>query len=82
MRTTYLEPDYRKDPNSDIYCCRCQKSLKGKNYRWVIADPKNNLEVVHPDDLHELGLDINDHAAERIGTDCAKKIGIEFTFKL
>ena len=75
MRLAQLDPDYRKDPTSDFYCCRCQKSLNGKKHRWVYL--QDGFNIIHPDDVQ--GLD-NSIEPEPIGINCAKQVGLEFSF--
>jgi len=76
MRTTYLDPDYRKDPTSDFFCCRCQRSLNGKAHRWAFFERDIWDQVIHPDDK------LDEHEGFPIGLDCARQIGIESTVKL
>lgn len=58
----YLDPDYRKDPDtSKPYCIRCQKPIKtGKG-----------ISVSYTDEWHVVA---DEHGAHTIGTDCWKKI--------
>lgn len=72
MRTTSLDPDYRIDPKSDFYCCRCQKTLHGKKHRWAYL--KDSFNVIHPDDTSPDKIE-----PEPIGLNCARIIGIDFT---
>ncbi|HDZ27032.1 MAG TPA: hypothetical protein ENH65_11050 [Candidatus Aminicenantes bacterium] len=73
MRTTCIDPDFRRDPKSDFFCYRCQKSLNGKKHRWIYVDPECNLTAIHPEDAE--GIE-----PVPVGLDCAKRIGLEFSF--
>lgn len=76
IRTTYLDPDYRKTPDTScVFCIRCQKPIKAKNYRMVNL-ANDGFTVIHPADSHKV-LDSMDWFA--IGNDCAKQIGLEFS---
>lgn len=79
MRTVYIDPDFRKLPKTEISCCRCQKDIKAKRYRMVhlLVD---GITAVHPDDSHLVSAR-EDLGLHPIGNDCARKIGIEFTYE-
>lgn len=58
----YLDPDYRKNPDtSKLFCVRCQKPLLGKSHKVTV---------------NELTKDVTLGGEQHIGTDCAKKIGL------
>lgn len=58
-----LDPDFRRDPKTDIYCVRCQKD---------IADPNDAIRVTVNWETWLVTLG----GKELIGKDCAKKIGL------
>lgn len=71
-RTAFLDPDFRKEPKGDCYCGRCQKALNGKKYRLAFVDW---MTVIHPDDV----TPATKGQWEKLGMDCAKIVGLEFT---
>lgn len=84
-RTTSLDHDARRDPKTETYCARCQKDLKpGQPRRWVhIVDGGGN--VLHPKDEAIFAQPGDHHRGDLycfpVGMDCARKIGLEFTFE-
>lgn len=84
LKITYLDPDNRNDNaranKSKDPCVRCYRELTGKNYRTVHLI-NGGLDVLHPDDEKNYISDNADLGFHKIGADCAKKIGIEFTSK-
>lgn len=80
-RTTYLNPDYRKDPKTDSYCVRCQKDIKeGSKFRMIHL-VEGGLQVLHPEDESKYVSDMGDLYFHKVGMECAKIIGLEFTTK-
>lgn len=81
IRTTFLDPDYRKDPKTDLFCCKCQRDIKPESaYRWVhIID--GGMTVLHPESEAEYQSDAGDTYFHPIGPDCAKQLGLEWTIK-
>lgn len=64
----YLDPDYRKEPKSNNYCCRCQKPLEvgAGHIIWI-----DDWQVYTPqEDKPEIAY------TALIGPSCAKKIGL------
>lgn len=59
-----LDPDFRRDPKTVIYCVRCQKD---------IADAAKAIRVSVNWDTWEVTLG-GDHL---LGRDCAKRIGLK-----
>lgn len=80
-RKTYLDPDYRKDPKTDLFCCRCQKDIKTKTHR-VVHLIEGGMWILHPEDEHLYESDNGDCGWFPIGNDCAKQVGLEFTKKV
>lgn len=65
----YLDPDFRKEPTTKIYCARCQKPInlaKQKAIRITV-----NWEIKPIWQCYE-----NIEGMDLIGPDCAKKIGM------
>lgn len=88
-RTADLDPDYRRDPKTDVWCHRCQKDLKPSQPRRWVAYELDTFDVIHPEDFDKARADIavrraayhgNPILIGPVGTDCARIIGREFTF--
>src|SRR5690349_616698 len=85
IRARYLDPDFRRDPRTNHYCCACQKDLKqGRPYRRAMV-AYSGFYVIHPDQWAEApsAPPYCGHAAEAeirpIGLDCAARLGLDWT---
>lgn len=73
-RTKDMDPDYRREPKTNRYCVRCQKDIGANQGARRVWTPDGQWHmVVHPEDV------IHGDVAHLIGSDCAKKIGLEWT---
>lgn len=81
-RKKYLDPDFRPNMHGIKYpCCRCQKELTGKSHRMVhVID--GGFNVLHPADEHLYKPDNGDMYWLPIGSDCAKKLGLEWSVSM
>ncbi len=81
MRTKFFDYDARrKGALPDLYCARCQKDLKpGQPHRWVHLIEGGHI-VLHPEDEAEYVADAGDCGLHPVGMDCAKKIGLAWTW--
>ncbi len=84
-RLRYFDPDYRRAPKTPHYCAACQKDLKrGAPFR-AIHVVGGGMEALHPDDeaahkaAHPDG-DPGDLNFFPIGSDCARRLGLEWTW--
>lgn len=78
-RKKYLDADYRKDPKTDLFCCKCQRDIRNKsNYRMVHIVDGGHM-VLHPEDEALYVSDGGDMYFFPIGPDCARQIGLEWT---
>lgn len=80
IRIAYLNPDYRRDPKTNVFCVRCQKDIKGdpKFFVHVIG---GGITVLHPESEAEYaaaGPHGDDLYFWPLGPDCARLIGMEF----
>lgn len=77
-----VDPDFRRDPKTDVFCWRCQKDLKpGQSRKWVHII-NGGTDLLHPDDEDQYDAIANaatDLGCFPVGMDCARKIG-EFAF--
>jgi hypothetical protein len=76
------DPDYRREPKTDLYCAHCQKDLDPKQaYRRVhVVDGGANL--IHPDDEALWSVDPHHSDEQRmypVGPECAKRLGLAWT---
>lgn len=77
-RTIYTDPDFRRQPKTDVYCHLCQRDLNpDKPCRAVLIDWDTDtcgLEAVHPDDAAM----VPGATWHRVGSDCAARVGAEW----
>lgn len=89
-RTTSINPDYRRDPKTNCYCEVCQKDIKAESQvLWIAFELDRLPEIIHPADLATAWIEIRARRAPhlfddciqfgRVGPECAKKIGLEWT---
>ncbi len=74
-----IDPDYRTEPKTKVYCARCQKDLKEGQPRRILCLIESGMSVLHPLDqvrYVEAGLPVEHHP---VGMDCARKIGLEWS---
>jgi len=78
MRTKYTDPDFRRTPRTALFCYQCQKDLKPDSpYRMVyIVD---GMHALHPDDVAGYAKGKNDIGWIQIGSDCARRLGLEWS---
>lgn len=80
FRSKWVDPDFRRDPKTDLYCFVCQKDLK-KGFRYLGHAIMGATEVVHPDDrqIADRELPSEDNLGLLpVGSDCAKRVGLEW----
>jgi len=78
-RTTFLDPDNRREPKTDDNCVRCHRDFKTTDkFRWVHII-EGGASVLHPEDEGKYNDPAADLYMHKIGMACARKIGIEFT---
>lgn len=81
IRTKAFDFDARRDPKTNHFCAMCQKDMDpAKPYRTVrIID--GGATVLHPDDEARYRPDRDERPITgSIGSDCARRLGIEWTF--
>lgn len=77
FRITFVDPDFRRDPKTKVYCCVCQKDIKGEPRFY--ARFVDGCCFVHPEDEHLIPADYKeDYGTLPVGSDCAKRIGLEW----
>ncbi len=81
FRTVFLDPDFRRDPKTAVYCCVCQRDIKGEP-RFFARIVDAGASAVHPDDEHQLDRgaydDLEDLGVHPVGDECARRIGREW----
>ena len=88
FRTKFIDPDNRPEPKTDRFCGRCHRDLKpGQPYR-VIHLVDGGPYALHPGDeasyqavTGTLGQHPGELGCFPVGMDCARKIGLEWTFE-
>lgn len=83
FRAVDIDGDFRRDPKTHRYCCRCQKDLKpGQKRRLVHL--VITCAALHPDDEAAYAAASpaergTDYGWFLIGADCAKIIGLDYS---
>jgi hypothetical protein len=70
-RTMFLDPDFRREPKTERYCCRCQKDLGAAAVRVYLRG--DGATVVHPSDVEDY-REAGDIGWWWIGLDCARAL--------
>jgi hypothetical protein len=80
-----LDPDYRKDPKTDHFCCRCQKDLPLHKKAGMVHLVNGGNWVLHPSQEKEWNWKGNHHEGDLggfpIGPECARILGMEWVNK-
>lgn len=79
IRTKWMDPDFRPRPKTDCFCRICQRDLKPGQKRRYVLFFENHFEAVHRDDWEAAQAQPGVWNIEPIGSDCAKKIGLEWS---
>lgn len=79
LRIIELDGDFRRNPKTSHYCCKCQKDIDpSKPYRMVhLVD--GGAWVLHPEEEARYVPNGGDVGGHPIGPDCSKRLGIEWT---
>lgn len=83
FRTKALDPDFRRDPKTPVFCALCQKDIKG-DPRFFAHMIHGCFEAVHPEDREIANREVPEHenfGLLPVGPDCAKIIGMDFIYK-
>lgn len=75
VRTIYLDPDFRRTPKTARFCAVCQRDLGEKQLARVVVTIHGGTEAVHPENI----LQATQGRWQFIGTDCAERIGLEWS---
>lgn len=73
------DPDFRREPKTQVFCWRCQKDLKPGQKRREIHLINGGNMILHPASESEYAPDGGDCGFLPVGMDCAKVIGLEWT---
>ena len=84
-RTKYLDPDFRPTPKTNHFCCACYKDIKNRESFRSVHCIHGGMTVLHPEDepLYKAAFpngESGDLNWQPIGPDCAKKLGLEWTW--
>lgn len=85
-RTAFIDFDARRDPKGEDWCIMCQKDLNGTYDTVHVYLDEAAPYAVHPDDINYVKNGIltvkgEDLGIQKIGKDCAKKLGSEWILK-
>jgi hypothetical protein len=86
FRTKWTDPDFRKNPKTNHFCCLCHRDLKpGQKHRLIMVE-EDKWEAVHSDDWGLARIEIEPGPQDRdrvwimpVGMDCARKLGLEWS---
>lgn len=78
-RSTFLDFDARREPKTELYCCKCQKDIKNKSSYRMVHIIEGGSQVLHPEDEHLYNDPPADLLWHPIGPDCARKLGLEWS---
>lgn len=89
IRRKWMNPDFRRDAKTMRYCEMCQRDLKEGQPHRIIRYELDRYEAIHPDDWERAAVEIPPTRAEhlhdhvlitgRIGMDCARRLGLEWS---
>lgn len=79
IRTKWMDPDFRRDPDTTHFCIMCSRDLKPNQPHRIVRFEPDKYEAIHPEDwpteeVH--GFPIEECA---VGMDCAKRLGLEWS---
>ncbi len=64
------DPDFRRQPKTEIHCCICQRDLKGKFFKVYFSETASELEF-------------SDHETKfkgYVGPECKNKVPKKYLF--
>lgn len=72
-----LDPDYRRQPKTSVYCLLCQRDITGNGGAQVhLIEIEGNREAIcHPADIESAGRYIG---PAMLGPECCKKVPAEY----
>lgn len=73
-RTTFIDPDFRREPRTDRYCCRCQRDIDPDAPARRIYLRNNGAVALHPADVPTCALP-DDIGWALLGPECARAVG-------
>jgi hypothetical protein len=89
IRTKWLDPDFRRTPKTDRCCIMCGRDLKPGQPHRIVRYELDRYEAIHPDDWDKAAEIIpptwapsqqdNCIVDDRLGMDCARKLGLEWS---
>lgn len=72
----FIDPDFRRDSKTSLYCAACQNDIKGTPRFAYFRD--GGMTIVRPD-LAASRVQPNDQGWCAVGPECAKKMGRGWT---
>lgn len=73
-RYHYLDGDYRRDPKTEVFCCRCNKDIPEPRFFVFIGDDMHH--AIHPEDVAT--AEDKTITKEWIGPECRKHVPADF----
>lgn len=81
IRKKFLDYNARREPKTPFFCCMCQKDIKNAKTARFIHLIDGGSMVLHPSDEDKYVPDGGDCGLQMIGSDCAKKLGLDWSVK-
>lgn len=94
-RAKWIDPDFRRQSKSPSYCVVCGRAINSKRPHRLVRLIGGGFWVVHPEDeaAYDAGAEVvdaddghvlpegsrEDVGEEKIGMDCARKLGLEWS---
>ena len=75
IRERFIDYDARREPRTGVYCMCCQRDLDPRRPHRMVWTRPGQPFAIHPDDIDR----VPDRQAWRIGLDCAKRLGLDWT---
>ena len=78
FRSLWLDPDFTRNPKTSLFCCVCQRDIKG-DARFFARVVDGGFFAVHPEDEGLVPDDYpEDFGTLPVGPECARRIGREW----
>ena len=75
------DPDYRRNPKTQTFCVYCQKDMKPESIKFEVRLIDGGATILHSEDESLYIPDSGDMGYFAIGSDCAKRLGMEWVYR-
>lgn len=82
VETKFFDADFRKDPNTKIFCAYCQRDLNPEKIKFMaFLDFETTPTIIKPQFSHKFSSSRKELCLCPIGSECAKIVGYEWLVK-